>query len=316
MWQTNAVALRAGERGDADRLALLPGRARGAARACWRGRASSRTRWWPPTPTTTTCSAGSRSRSWRSGMGEPSVMRLHQEPGAAQRELRDKDAELYVERPRPLALGHVQALPVPGSIELGSEELELHPAEGHTPDGMAVMARWCGVLCVGDYLSNVEIPMVEAGPRRLPRDARAAGAAGGGGGDGRARPRRAPRRGTERCASSTRTWTTWTRWSAARSARSCPTGRDTTRAAEDPRREPARVSPSERPGIAQTMRKIAAAALALLLTLVARRCRPGGPLSLHHQSARRPKVRGVRLARLRGRQRGGAFPGVRMAHPR
>jgi glyoxylase-like metal-dependent hydrolase (beta-lactamase superfamily II) len=90
-------------------------------------------------------------------------MRLHQEPGAAQRELRDKDAELYVERPRPLALGHVQTLPVPGSVELGAEELELHPADGHTPDGMAVMARWCGVLCVGDYLSNVEIPMVEAG---------------------------------------------------------------------------------------------------------------------------------------------------------
>ena len=97
------------------------------------------------------------------GMGEPSVTRLHQEPGAAQRELRDKDAELYVERHRPLALGHVQVLPVPGSIELGPEELELHPADGHTSDGMAVMARWCGVLCVGDYLSNVEIPMVEAG---------------------------------------------------------------------------------------------------------------------------------------------------------
>jgi glyoxylase-like metal-dependent hydrolase (beta-lactamase superfamily II) len=97
------------------------------------------------------------------GMGEPSVVRLHQEPGAAQRELRDKDAELYVERSRPLALGHVQTLPVPGSIELGAEELELHPADGHTPDGMVVMARWCGVLCVGDYLSNVEIPMVEAG---------------------------------------------------------------------------------------------------------------------------------------------------------
>jgi len=25
------------------------------------------------------------------------------------------------------------------------------------------MARWCGLLCVGDYLSNVEIPMVESG---------------------------------------------------------------------------------------------------------------------------------------------------------
>jgi glyoxylase-like metal-dependent hydrolase (beta-lactamase superfamily II) len=97
------------------------------------------------------------------GLGEPSVMRLHQEPGAAQRQLRDKDDELYVERPSPLALGQVQTLPVPGSIELGTEELELHPAEGHTQDGMAVMARWCGVLCVGDYLSNVEIPMVEAG---------------------------------------------------------------------------------------------------------------------------------------------------------
>jgi glyoxylase-like metal-dependent hydrolase (beta-lactamase superfamily II) len=97
------------------------------------------------------------------GLGEPSVLRLREEPGATQRELRDKDAELYVERPRPLSLGQVQALPVPGSVELGSEELELHPADGHTRDGMAVMARWCGVLCVGDYLSNVEIPMVEAG---------------------------------------------------------------------------------------------------------------------------------------------------------
>jgi glyoxylase-like metal-dependent hydrolase (beta-lactamase superfamily II) len=28
---------------------------------------------------------------------------------------------------------------------------------------MVVTARWCGLLCAGDYLSNVEIPMVEAG---------------------------------------------------------------------------------------------------------------------------------------------------------
>jgi glyoxylase-like metal-dependent hydrolase (beta-lactamase superfamily II) len=97
------------------------------------------------------------------GLGEPSVMRLHREPGSAQRALRDMDDELYVERPAPLALGEVQTLPVPGSIELGAEELELHPADGHTADGMAVMARWCGLLCVGDYLSNLEIPMVEAG---------------------------------------------------------------------------------------------------------------------------------------------------------
>jgi glyoxylase-like metal-dependent hydrolase (beta-lactamase superfamily II) len=97
------------------------------------------------------------------GLGEPSVERLHREPGAAQRALRDHDEQFYVERPSPLALGQVQGLPVPGSIELGPEELELHPADGHTADGMAVMARWCGVLCVGDYLSGVEIPMISPG---------------------------------------------------------------------------------------------------------------------------------------------------------
>ena len=69
------------------------------------------------------------------GLAESSVERLRREPGATQRELRDKDAELYVERPSPLALGQVQSLPVPGSVELGEHELELHPAEGHTDDG-------------------------------------------------------------------------------------------------------------------------------------------------------------------------------------
>jgi glyoxylase-like metal-dependent hydrolase (beta-lactamase superfamily II) len=56
----------------------------------------------------------------------------------------------------------VQPLPVPGHVGLGEEELELHPVEGHTVDGMAVFAAWLGVLAVGDYLSDVEIPMVEA----------------------------------------------------------------------------------------------------------------------------------------------------------
>jgi glyoxylase-like metal-dependent hydrolase (beta-lactamase superfamily II) len=96
------------------------------------------------------------------GLGESSVERLHRSPGEAQRELRDHDGRFYVERSAPLALGSVQALPVPGSVELGDREIELHPAEGHTSDGMALFARWCGVLCVGDYLSGVEIPTVES----------------------------------------------------------------------------------------------------------------------------------------------------------
>jgi glyoxylase-like metal-dependent hydrolase (beta-lactamase superfamily II) len=94
------------------------------------------------------------------GVGESTAIRLRSEPGVAQKELRNADAEFYVERPRPLSLGSYEALPVPGYVGLGEEELELHPAEGHTQDGTALFARWAGVLCVGDYLSNVEIPMV------------------------------------------------------------------------------------------------------------------------------------------------------------
>jgi glyoxylase-like metal-dependent hydrolase (beta-lactamase superfamily II) len=94
------------------------------------------------------------------GVGEPTAIRLRSEPGVAQRELRDADAEHYVVRPVPLSLGSYQSLPVPGYVGLGDQELELHPAEGHTADGTAVFARWAGILCVGDYLSDVEIPMI------------------------------------------------------------------------------------------------------------------------------------------------------------
>jgi glyoxylase-like metal-dependent hydrolase (beta-lactamase superfamily II) len=97
------------------------------------------------------------------GVGEMTGERLRRDPGAAQRALRDSDARLYVARPSPLSLGQVQELPVPGKIELGEEELEAHPAEGHTGDGTAYFARFAGVLAVGDYLSDVEIPMISPG---------------------------------------------------------------------------------------------------------------------------------------------------------
>jgi glyoxylase-like metal-dependent hydrolase (beta-lactamase superfamily II) len=92
------------------------------------------------------------------GVAESTAMRMRAEPGDAQRRLRDADAQFYVARPGPLALGSYQPLPVPGKLEIGSEELELHPAEGHSDDGMAVFARHAGVLVCGDYLSGVELP--------------------------------------------------------------------------------------------------------------------------------------------------------------
>ncbi|HEX2161278.1 MAG TPA: MBL fold metallo-hydrolase [Thermoleophilaceae bacterium] len=97
------------------------------------------------------------------GVSEGTMRRIRERPGEAQRELRDADAEHYVERGRPLSLGEVQSLPVPGQLELGDQELQLATAEGHTPDGMAVWAPWLGVLCTGDYVSPVEIPWISAG---------------------------------------------------------------------------------------------------------------------------------------------------------
>jgi glyoxylase-like metal-dependent hydrolase (beta-lactamase superfamily II) len=162
MWQTNAVALRAGEEAmliDSpyfpDELDLLPGVLAQAG--------------FEPDALIATHADFDHLLgrlafpSLALGVGELTAERLAASPGAAQRDLRDADGEFYVVRPRPLSLGTVQALPVPGSVELGEEELELHPAEGHTADGMAVLAPWCWVLACGDYLSDVEIPTLNEG---------------------------------------------------------------------------------------------------------------------------------------------------------
>ncbi len=100
------------------------------------------------------------------GVAETSAARMRAHPGEAQRSLRDFDDEWYVERPGPLSLGQVQALPVPGHVEIGDAELEILPADGHTEDGMAVWIPWARVLVCGDYLSPVEIPWLsERGDR-------------------------------------------------------------------------------------------------------------------------------------------------------
>lgn len=97
------------------------------------------------------------------GCAQSTAERLARSPGQAQRELRAFDEDLLIERERPLTLGSVQALPVPGRCEVGAREIELHRAEGHTDDGMAVMVGWAGVLVAGDYLSAVELPSLGDG---------------------------------------------------------------------------------------------------------------------------------------------------------
>ena len=119
-------------RGDADRLALLPGRARGASGAA--GGAGFE-------PDALLATHGDFDHllgrlafpGLALGLGEPSVERFHREPGAAQRDLRDYDDKFYVERPSPLALGQVQGLPVPGSVELGSRSSSFIPRTATPP---------------------------------------------------------------------------------------------------------------------------------------------------------------------------------------
>jgi glyoxylase-like metal-dependent hydrolase (beta-lactamase superfamily II) len=100
------------------------------------------------------------------GCAESSTERLHAEPGAVQRELRRFDEELQIER-RPLSLGAVQPLAVPGRCAIGDAELELHAATGHTRDGMAVWIGWARVLVAGDYLSPIELPSLGEGEGML-----------------------------------------------------------------------------------------------------------------------------------------------------
>jgi glyoxylase-like metal-dependent hydrolase (beta-lactamase superfamily II) len=98
------------------------------------------------------------------GCAESTATRLANEPGKAQRRLREFDAEHYVVERGALGLGSFQALPVPGNLELGpTHELELHETPGHTADGAAYWMPWVRVLVCGDYLSPVEIPMLSEG---------------------------------------------------------------------------------------------------------------------------------------------------------
>ena len=115
MWQTTCTALRAGDEAlliDSpyfpDELEILPGLVRQAGFVI-RGLLATHADFdhllgrlaFPELPL---------------GVGEPTMLRIRAEPGAAQRALRDQDEELYVERQAPLGLGQVQSLPVPGKL--------------------------------------------------------------------------------------------------------------------------------------------------------------------------------------------------------
>jgi glyoxylase-like metal-dependent hydrolase (beta-lactamase superfamily II) len=83
---------------------------------------------------------------------EDTVAALDREPRRPARELAQEDARTYVRRDRPLDLTGVRAGAPPG--------IELVPATGHTGDGAALLHHDAGTLCCGDYLSDVELPLL------------------------------------------------------------------------------------------------------------------------------------------------------------
>ncbi|MBJ7470793.1 MAG: MBL fold metallo-hydrolase [Solirubrobacteraceae bacterium] len=106
------------------------------------------------------------------GLDERSAARLTARLGEPQRRLREFDAEWYVQRPSPLALGELQPLPVPGRLELGEQQADVLDGAGHTGDGLLLWLPWAQTLIVGDYLSPVELPSWdETGSRTAYREA-------------------------------------------------------------------------------------------------------------------------------------------------
>jgi glyoxylase-like metal-dependent hydrolase (beta-lactamase superfamily II) len=95
-------------------------------------------------------------------VGMPTAQALASDPEKPSQDLRADDGRHYVARDQPLRFGTMQGVPVPGEIELGGQWIDLLPASGHTEDGTALWAPWAGLLCCGDYLSDVEIPLLAA----------------------------------------------------------------------------------------------------------------------------------------------------------
>ena len=78
--------------------------------------------------------------------------------GEPLRELADSDAELYLDRWRAPSFARAE--------ELADERLEVVPADGHAADGIALFDAERRLLLPGDYVIEIEIPLVsDAGSR-------------------------------------------------------------------------------------------------------------------------------------------------------
>ena len=187
----------------ADRLARLPGRARGAAGAARAG--GLRVRGLLATHADWDHLLGPLAFPEAAlGVGEPTARAAARpSPGAAQRELRAFDDEHYVARAAAARARRRQALPVPGHCERRrAASSSCTPPTGTRPTARRCSRRWAGVLCCGDYLSAGRDPDALGRAARWTPTARRSSACAPlveRARDGRPRPRRGRSTATPRC---------------------------------------------------------------------------------------------------------------------
>lgn len=78
------------------------------------------------------------------------------------REIKEFDDSYFIVRPYEIGYPHIDIVIDNDEqvIEIGSQTLTFYLAPGHNADGMFILIDHLGVLIIGDYLSDVEIPYI------------------------------------------------------------------------------------------------------------------------------------------------------------
>ena len=84
----------------------------------------------------------------------------HPDPEAVLAEIRAFDAKYYLDRQHPLVFPRPEHAVTNGDLQIGRTGMTFWDAPGHTDNGLFALLEGSGVLWVGDYLSDFELPFV------------------------------------------------------------------------------------------------------------------------------------------------------------
>ena len=84
----------------------------------------------------------------------------HPDPEAVLAEVRAFDDKYYIERRYPLVFPRPEHAVTNGGLQIGRTGLTFWESPGHTDNGLFTLLEGSGILWVGDYLSDFELPFV------------------------------------------------------------------------------------------------------------------------------------------------------------